>query len=122
MHSIRLLYALIRTISRMTANAAKRYGSESWPMVEGRIFSAAVGADDLGWEAELTYSYSAETSYQSGTFMQSFLTEDRAQAFADQFPRGSAVPIRYKPGRPEVSVIRKGDLTTLSMGIMPRRS
>jgi uncharacterized protein DUF3592 len=121
-HSIRLLLALVRIVSRATVNAVKRYGSESWPMVEGRIFSAAVGADELGWQAELTYSYSAETSYQSGTFMQSFFTEGRAQAFADQFPRGSAVPVRYKPGRPQVSVIRKGDLTTLSMGIMPRRS
>jgi hypothetical protein len=55
--------------------------------------------------------------YYSGTYQQSFRRQKRAEAFAERFPRNTALPVRYKGRHPEISTLLLADLGLLLAGL-----
>lgn len=112
--SVRLAVALFRATRRQF----QVVGSTAWPMADGRIFGGGtVEPDDLhSWVAEITYSYSALGEYYSGTYRRGFRRKKNAEAFLERFPRNTAIPVRYKPNRPEISTLLLTDLGLLLAG------
>jgi uncharacterized protein DUF3592 len=113
-----LTIGLIKRGSRFARCQIQLRGCESWPLAEGKIFMAKVGSrQDFGWFVNLTYSYSAEGEYYSGNFQQDFLRKKTAEAYAERFPSGTQIPVRYRPGRPETSAVVPQDLHLLLAGL-----
>jgi hypothetical protein len=111
---IRLAIAVFRA----TRRRFQVVGSTSWPLADGRIFGrGAVEPDDLrSWMAVITYNYSAFGEYYSGTYRRGFRRKKKAEAFLERFPGNTAIPVRYKPNRPEISTLLLTDLGLLLAG------
>lgn len=58
---------------------------------------------------EVSYSYSVNGEYYSGFLQRAALTRKKAQQFADQFPNGMMLVVRFNPAHPELSVARLDD-------------
>ncbi len=105
------LYVLIAAAASWIAIWLKKRRSESWPMTPGRI-ETAYTCDEYGHVAELGYSYSSNGDYYSGLYRRQFKTQSAADRFLDCV-RNQQVMIRYQPDRPDNSILRERDNTSL---------
>ena len=84
--------------------------AESWPEVLGTIESVEVSGIrswpewKSSFTARVNYSYRVEDSWFAGQVKRRFNDEQKAWDFVGQL-RGKAVLVRYKPNKPEKSVI-----------------
>ena len=89
-------------------------GKADWPTVVGRVYSVTATAHNHLWIATVQYSYSADGEYWSGSLTRTFSLERDADHYAAQHPVNSAVMVRYRPGRPEKSVVLGEDQKMVS--------
>jgi len=104
---------LAKFLISLTRRAGRRiriYGAESWPVADGTIFQSEVVHGDEGCYAQLTYSYTANGEYFSGTYQKRFTRTKKAEAFVERFPSGTRIPVHYKPEKPELSAVVFADL------------
>lgn len=112
MDFIQFLWHVLKFGVRVTRRLIQLRGSASWPLADGTIFEGQVRAGELGgWMTDLTYSYSARGEYYSGTYRQTFPMKKKAESFLERFPRGTAVPVAYAQEKPEISTLRRQDLS-----------
>jgi len=88
-------------------------GSELWPVTTAKVEYASARKGQEGRRSfpmgELAYSYSAAGAYYSGFCRCRFTAEKDAEAFIEAF-REKSIPVRYNPGKPEVSLMTAADL------------
>jgi hypothetical protein len=112
--AIRLVVGLYRFMQRRV----QVMGSTDWPMGDGRITDIKIFRDELqGWAVEITYFYVALGEYYSGKYRRSFRRKKSAQAFLERLPPQTAIPVRYKPQKAEVSALLMTDMSLLLAGL-----
>ena len=105
-------------VYRLTQRRIQVIGSADWPMADGRITDAKLVRDDLqGWAVALAYYYVAQGNYYAGNYRRGFRRKKAAEQFMERFPRQTALPVRYKPNKPEVSTLLLSDLTLQLAGL-----
>lgn len=105
-------------VYRFTERRIQVIGSSAWPMADGKVTNGKIVRDDLlGWGIELTYFYVAMSEYYSGTYFRAFRRKRSAEAFAERFPPQTAIPVRYKSAKPEISTLLLSDLTLHLAGL-----
>jgi hypothetical protein len=107
-----LLFVLARffpDIASAPAEWWKRRQSKDWQLAQGRIYQSKATHDERFWIAEVSYSYSVNGEYYSGEDKQRFATKRRAEEYARRFPREAVIFVRYNPGKPEVSLMRRDE-------------
>lgn len=70
-----------------------------------------------GWVVDLNYYYVAVGQYYAGKFQRSFMRKKRAEEFLGRFPKQTPVPVRYKPGKPQISTLLLSDLSLYLAGL-----
>ncbi len=100
---------LTTRLQRAAAEHWRKFRSESWPMAFGNTHEVRVVEKDYLWNATLSYSYSVTGEYYAGFLSLQFARESDVDAFVHAFPPGSKLFIRYKPSKPEISLIRLGE-------------
>ena len=106
---LRLLLALFTLVRYGLAARSETSRSESWPTTEGRIHEAGVVEEHGVALGEVVYSYSAQGEYYTGALRRHFSTGNQTERWLDGFPRDARVLIRYRPDKPEHSVLRPDD-------------
>jgi hypothetical protein len=110
--------ALLWRLRKPLAQRRKSQMSENWPTVEGCVIYAHVDSAVLesrpeSYCAYFTYYFSlnnnGETDYYSGEFSHIFPDEEPAQKWLKSLDE-KKIPIRIKPGDPNVSVVLFKDL------------
>ena len=82
--------------------------SNAWPAAEGRVVRAYSGAS-LYPAAEIAYKYTVEGKTYTGMNTMPFWLSSSAKVYAGRFLPGTTLILRYKPGKPAVSVVREYD-------------
>lgn len=83
----------------------------SWPSAQGTIMSAQVQSDGSPfqpWTANLTYSYTVNGEYYSGSHRLRARTRRRAEDKADGW-KGRMIVVRYSPSQPDLSTVLRSD-------------
>lgn len=83
--------------------------AKSWPFVKGEVTTSQELKGSTCILAELTYSYRVDGELYTGTLQEPFLVGS-ARSFLEQYPSGSELIVRVKPGSPESSFVREKDL------------
>ena len=88
--------------------------AQDWPSVDGRVDYGQVTPSSNGNRsvATLTYDYFIE-EYHSGTYTLEFSSQKDAEEFVSQI-KGTRVPVRYNPAKPDESVLEDVDVRQLS--------
>jgi hypothetical protein len=105
---------LIELITGLNREAFK--SSLSWPTVRGRVESHRVSQKrEAGvwymiptYTAEVGYSYAVEGHYYAGSLSKTFFRENSALQFVEEM-QGQEVTVRYSPGSPGISRLRRED-------------
>jgi hypothetical protein len=109
---------LLWKVKKLLADRRKSQRAENWPKVEGRVLYAHVMNAVLenkpeNYNAHFSYYFSlnnsGETEYYSGEFSHIFTDEEPAQKWVDSL-KEKKIPIRIKPGDPNVSTVLFTDL------------
>ena len=104
---------LIRLVIRMV----KARASDTWPVVKGTVSTSNCPPASYGGPvAEVVYTYIHEGSYFSAIHRKPFLLHASAQDYAAQFPTGSDIIARVKPGQPETSIVCDVDQAPARLG------
>jgi len=77
----------------------------TWPIAWGTVEGQDIRADGEGCVAELTYSYSVNTTFYSGVMKATTAEENAAEGLLAEFPVGTKLTVRYDPNRPEHSLL-----------------
>ena len=114
----RLVMLLLRPFTNSLHEIQDRWrsiGTTDWRLGNGHIETATVESTrNPYWSVELLYSYHAEEEYWSGRTSRPFFAEPDADEYARAHPRGSAVVVRYRPGKASKSVVLKRDQLSAS--------
>ncbi|MGA7833011.1 MAG: hypothetical protein WCA21_18810 [Terracidiphilus sp.] len=112
--------ALIWRLRKPLADRCKSRMAENWPTAEGcaiyaHVTNAVIENKPESYCAYFTYYFSlnnnGETEYYSGEFSHIFSDEEMAQKWLDSL-KEKKIPIRVKPGAPNVSAVLLKDLIT----------
>jgi hypothetical protein len=104
-----ILVYLFRTVVRLILE----YRSERWPITTATLEESAC-SDSFYPEAELGYTYVAESSEYWGTSKRAFWWKSSAKRYADQFTPKCNLVVRYNPLRPAKTVMRERDQQSIS--------
>ena len=83
----------------------KERRSSQWPVVDGTVYAS----EALGLRAKVVYTYFADERY-TGEHTRLFWLADSAEAYAALFELMRKLPVRYKVGQAEKSIVRSQDL------------
>lgn len=110
--------SVILRLRKPLADRRRSHVAENWPTVEGCIIYAHVDNAVLenspeNFCAYFSYYFSlnsnGETEYYSGEFSHIFSDEEPAQEWIDSL-KEKKIPIRIKPGNPNISIVLFDDL------------
>ena len=88
----------------------QRRMSDRWPVTEAHVFQTVIDQNSQAtWTCRVVYSYCLQGDYFSGEDERTFATENAAEKFEEQFPKGRKILIRYHPGNPELTMLRDED-------------
>jgi hypothetical protein len=77
----------------------------AWPWAKITLDSGEIeSGGEFDWELTVEYSYTVEGQRYFGTYTSSFASESEAQDLLKSM-RELPPPVRYQPGKPEVSVL-----------------
>jgi hypothetical protein len=76
----------------------------TWPWVKISLDSGEIEFLGRSWELAVEYSYTVEGQRYAGTYTSSFASESEAAGLLKSL-RELPPPVRYQPGRPEISVL-----------------
>src|SRR6266496_6323291 len=90
--------------------------ARSWPMAEGLVESTNVRLEGSGTQqsryvAEMSYFYPVQGQFYSGRLRRTFLLHDRAHRWADSYPSGRPLIVRYNPAHMQDSVVFEQEQT-----------
>jgi hypothetical protein len=83
--------------------------SEGWPMTVATVEQRYVEEGRRSHAATIAYSYSVNGEYYAGLATWHFPLEAMAYKFIERYPTDAKMMVRYKPEKPEVSVLREQD-------------
>ena len=112
-----LIVAVVATVVGFAVATAKkavvRHRSDSWNSARGTVEHGELHYEQRGKVsvpvAQLSYSFQYEGEYYAGFFRKNFMREEAAYKLIDAVPSGTPVTIRFKPGKPDQSVLREDD-------------
>ena len=84
----------------------KERRSSEWPVVEGKVHASAAS----GVHAKVVYTYFADGERYTGEHTRRFWFAESAEAYAALFEPMRKLPVRYKVGQAEKSIVRSQDL------------
>ncbi|HEX2329708.1 MAG TPA: DUF3592 domain-containing protein [Candidatus Angelobacter sp.] len=84
-------------------------GRQDWPLTTGTIESGVVEPGRNYYTATLRYSYSAAGEFWSGSITRVFFAEQDADDYLAAHRSGTKVAVRYRPDKPEKSVVLMRD-------------
>ena len=88
----------------------RRRGSNSWLVIQASVANSIASPGGFGCStAELIYTYEIDGHIFGGRSEKPFISPNSAQNYVADFPIGSRLIIRTKPGTPEVSVVLDSD-------------
>ena len=107
-----LLLISMALVGRRLLNAIREHRAANWATADGSVTTTNVKViradhNELAL-AELGYSYRVDGEYYSGYYKRQFVDEQEAWTFADE-SQGKPVLVRYRPRKPQVSVLRVAD-------------
>jgi hypothetical protein len=95
---------------RLLLRAFRERNCLSWPTEKGTVIESACPAITYGGPVgEVTYTYTHQGEYYSGTHREPFFLSDSAEAYARRVESGSEIVIRVNPEKPELSLVRNND-------------
>ena len=84
----------------------KERRSSQWPVVDGTVYALEAS----GPRAKVVYTYFADGERYTGEHTRLFWFADSAEAYAALFELMRKLPVRYKVGQAEKSIVRSQDL------------
>jgi len=97
----------VRAIIRLS----RAWGAQSWPVITAKVTSTNYRPGGFGCAvADVTYKYRLEGELYTGTDANPFVWGSSAKDYLERYPAGSELPVRVKPGRPDLAVLRQKDL------------
>jgi hypothetical protein len=100
------LYRIIRT-------GIGTYRSRKWTKTTGIVQDSHSPKYPYPF-ANFYYSYNVDGADHSGEYIKGFWFDTTAKLFADRFPPGRQIVIRYRPDNPAQSFLREDDQLTKS--------
>ncbi|MGD0547057.1 MAG: hypothetical protein ABR991_04435 [Terracidiphilus sp.] len=100
------------------ADRRKFRAAEFWPIIEGKVlatevFDVPLETNTQRFEAWFGYYFTletnGETNYYSGEFTRLFPEDEPAKLWLESF-KEKRIPIRVKPGNPDISTVLYSDL------------
>jgi hypothetical protein len=87
-----------------------RRGSSSWPIVQASVTSSIASPGVFGCStAEVIYTYEIDGHIYGGRNEKPFISPNSAKNYSANYPEGTRLSVRTKPGTPEVSVVLDSD-------------
>jgi hypothetical protein len=84
----------------------KERRSSEWAVVEGTVYASAAS----GVHTKIVYTYFADGERYTGEHTRGFWFAESAEAYAALFEPMRKLPVRYKAGQAEKSILRSQDL------------
>jgi hypothetical protein len=94
-----LFWRVVRLIKEKRSNA--------WPSADGKVVRAYPQGASIYPAAEVAYKYTVEGKTHTGMHTMAFWLSSSAKEYAGRFLPGTTIVVRYKPGKPTVSVVRE---------------
>lgn len=99
--------------------------ARTWPMVTGKVYSTEVqlkntgsgpnGIQSSAYFVTVTYSYSAQNESYSGRLRRKFMSEKRAEGWAENYPADRSLLIHYNPQKAAKSIVFEDEQAGLQM-------
>lgn len=80
-----------------------------WPSCQGHVESSKSYSHEKGVTVRIGYSYSVNGEYYAGYFEEAFYSDAPADRLTTALKEGQPVTIRYKPDKPEKSLLLEED-------------
>ena len=95
---------------RLRLRAFRERNCLSWPSEQGTVIGSTCPVLTYGGPVcKVTYTYTYQGEYYSGTHREPFLLRDSAGAYARRVESGGEIVIRVNPERPGLSLVRNND-------------
>jgi hypothetical protein len=88
----------------------QRRGVNSWPVTQASVTSSSASSGGFGCPTgEVIHTYEVDGHIFGGRNEKPFISPNSAENYVANFPTGSRLIVRTKPGMPEVSVVLDSD-------------
>ena len=104
-----VLKTLIGYMSRSVVRLIKILRSGVWPLEYGTVSSSSRFALHAGPIARITYTYRHHGKLFTGQYAKPFLFLRSAEHYAANYPVGSTIMVRIKPGQPDTTIVHDAD-------------
>jgi|HubBroStandDraft_6_1064221.scaffolds.fasta_scaffold1556921_2 hypothetical protein len=106
-----VLDILVEYIVRVIIRFFRAWGAKSWPVVEARVIGTNYRSGGVGCAvADITYRYRLDGKRYTGSDANPFIRNSSAKDYLENYRRGTELPVRVKPGNPDVAVLLQKDL------------
>jgi hypothetical protein len=105
-----VLDILVEFIVRVIIRFFRARGAESWPVIQAEVTSKGYRGGFGCDVADINYQYRLDGELYTGADANPFLSRRSAKDYLEGFQPGTRLPVRVKPGRPGVAVLRQMDL------------
>jgi Protein of unknown function (DUF3592) len=107
----------VEFIVRVIVRLFRARGSRSWPVVKAEVTGTSCNPGGFGCAvANITYEYRVNGELYTGADANPFVSTSSAKDYLEDYPTGSELLVRVKPGRPDFSVVRQKDLYLCAHG------
>jgi|ERR1700691_2755514 hypothetical protein len=97
---------LVRVLIRLF----RGWGAASWPVIHAKVTSTNFRAGGIGCAvADITYNYRFDGELYTGSDANPFILDRSAKDYLENYGRGTELPVRVKPGTPDLAVLRQKD-------------
>ncbi len=101
----------VEFIFRVIVRLFRARGSRSWPVVKAEVTATYHDPGGFGCAvANIAYQYKLNGELYAGTDANPFVSDSSAKDYLENYPTGSELLVRVKPGSPDFSVVRQKDL------------
>lgn len=80
-----------------------------WPSCQGHVESSKSYSHEKGVTVRIGYSYTVNGEYYAGYFEEAFYSDAPADRLTAALKEGQPVTIRYKPNKPDKSLLLEED-------------
>ena len=105
-----VLDILVEFIVRVIIRFFRAWGAESWPVVQAKVTRTGYRGGYGCSVADINYQYRIDGELFTGADANPFMSGSSAKDYLENYRRGTELPVRVKPGSPQVAVLRQKDL------------
>ena len=101
----------VEFLARVIFRLSRARGARSWPVIIAKVTGTNYRPGGFGCAvAEITYKYRLDGELYTGSDAVPFISGSSAKDYLENYPRGSELLVRVKPGRPDFAVVLQKDL------------